>query len=214
MWARCRLPTADLVIVGSALLALALITADVLAGGLLTSLDRTVRDTTFPAGGAPEWTRVVGLLGNVGIGSTAAVVAALVTMHAHWRWWPGVLVVSQLAATGAVVVGLKHLVARPGPATSALADDYAGFFPSGHTAMATVSFGALVFMLSTWRGGSTRQARHRGHVAGEMAGVLVAASTVFGGFHWLSDALASLVLGMAVLVLGFSVVQHWAETAR
>ena len=214
LWVRSRPPTADLVTVGLALLGLALITADVMAGGLLTSLDHTVRDATFPAGGAPEWTRVVGLLGNVGVGSTVAVVAALVTMHAHWRWWPGMLVVSQLAMAGVTVVGLKYVVARPGPASTSLADGYAGFYPSGHTATAMVSVGALTFVLSSWRSRSMRHAQRWGLRAGCLAGVLVAVSTVLGGYHWLSDALASLVLGMAVLVLGFSVVQQWVEPSR
>ncbi len=214
LWVRSRPPNADLMTVGLALLGLALITADVMAGGLLTSLDQTVRRATFPAGGAPEWTRLVGLLGNVGVGSTAAVVAALVTMHARWRWWPGVLVASELAMTGLAVVGLKYVVARPGPASNTLADGYSGFYPSGHTATAMVSVGALAFVLSGWRGRSMRQAQGWGLRAGGLAGVLVGASTVLGGYHWLSDALASLVLGMAALVLGFSVVQQWVEPSR
>ncbi len=214
LWVRSRPPTADLVTVGLALMGLALITADVLTGGLLTSLDQSVRDATFPAGGVPRWTRVVGLLGSLGVGSTAAVLGALVTMHAHSRWWPGVLVVSQLAMTGVVVVGLKYVVARAGPASNTIADGYAGFYPSGHTATAVVSVGALVFVLSSWRGRSMRHARVWGLGAGGSAGVLVAASTVLGGYHWLSDALASFVLGTAVLVLGFSVVQQWLEPAR
>ncbi len=210
-WA--RLATQDLVVAGLAVVVLALVTADVMAGGLLTSLDETTRNATFPSGGSPEWTHAVGLLGNVGVGSTAALVAALVTMHARQLWWPGVLVVSQLAVTGMLVVGLKYLVARPGPATTSL-DGYPGFYPSGHTATAMVSVGALAFVLSDWRGSSTRRARGWGLVSGSAAGVLVAASTVFGGFHWLSDALASLALGVGVLVVGFSVVQHWAEPSR
>jgi len=207
---RWRTPTADLVIICSAVLGAGLITADVLAGGLLTSLDEKVRDATFPSGGAPTWTKVVGLLGSVGVGSTAAVVAALVAMHLQRRWWPGFLVASQLAVVGIVVVGLKHLVARPGPAIPTLDDGYAGFFPSGHTATAMVSAGALTFVLSSRRG-SMRRARVRGLLAGGGVGLLVASSTVLGGYHWLSDTLASLVIGTAVLVLGFSVVQTWAE---
>ncbi len=214
VWERSRPATKDLAVVAVAMAVVVLITADVLAGGLLTYLDDTVKDATFPSGDPPGWTHVVGLLGNVGVGSTAAVVAAIVTMHARWRWWPGVLVVAQLAATGIMVVALKYLVARPGPGGEALDDGYPGFYPSGHTATAMVSVGVLVFVLSGWRGRSLRRARQRGLWTGAAAGCLVAASSVLGGFHWLSDALASLAIGTAVLVLGFAMADQYVHDPR
>jgi membrane-associated phospholipid phosphatase len=207
---RPRLARNEVVVLVLAGVLLALITADVMSGGLLAYLDENVRDATMPSDGAPTWTRVVGILGNVGVAGTTTLVVAIVTMQVTWRWWPGVLVAGQLAATGLVVVGLKYLVGRPAPGggIDVPAEDYPGYFPSGHTATAAVCVGAVVYLLSTWRGGSLARARRRGLVAGAVAGVVVAVSTVLGGFHWFSDAAAGLVIGAAVLVAGFGMAEQ------
>ncbi len=208
LWRRLQPSRSDLVVLAVASLFLALITFDVVAGGLLTYFDEAVRQALPSSTEAPTWTRAVGLLGNIGVGGAVVLVVALVVMHTTWRWWPGVLAMGQLGAASLVVVALKYAVARPGPSPEVPPDGYPGFYPSGHTATATVSVGIVVFLLSSWRG-PVSQARRRGLYAGGTAGLLVGASTVLGGFHWMSDVVASLAIAAAVLVVGFGMAESY-----
>jgi undecaprenyl-diphosphatase len=188
---------------------LLLITVDVLAGGLLTYLDDAVRDATIPTipTASPGWTHVVGVLGSPVVAPAVVIVVAVVTMQLNWLWWPGVLAVGELVATGLLVLVLKHLVGRSGPRPDSLTDGYPGFFPSGHTATAAVCVATITFLVSSSWGTGLGRARRYGLVSGAVAGVVVGASTVLGGFHWLTDALASMMIAAAVLVCGFAMAQ-------
>ena len=200
----------DLAIAAVAAVVLALITADVVAGGLLTYVDETVRDATLPPGDPPTWTRLVGALGNVGVAGALALISSLVAMQVRWRLWPGILTAGVLVATAVVVVALKHLVGRPGPAGGDL-DGYAGYFPSGHTATAAVCAGLVVLDLFVCLGATVARARRPALRSAALVGVVVAVSTVLGGYHWLSDALASLAVAAAVLVLGIGMAEGYVD---
>lgn len=200
----------DLAVAAVATVVLALITTDVLAGGLLTYVDETVRDAVLPAGDPPTWTRLVGALGNVGVAGALVLISSLVSMQVMWRLWPGVLSAGVLVATAVVVVGLKHVVARPGPAGGDL-DGYAGYFPSGHTATAAVCAGLVVLDVLVSLGATVARARRPALRAAALVGVVVAVSTVLGGYHWLSDALASLAVASVVLVLGFGMAEGYVD---
>ena len=107
------------------------------------------------------------------------------------------------AVTVAVMVGIvittKNALGRPLPNTRHL--EHADGFPSGHTATFLVCFGTLVLLTT----------RHHPRARALMltfvgvGTVLVAASLVYDGFHWLTDTLASMSLGVAVL----SLLQSW-----
>lgn len=207
-WSRVRPPRRDLVFLAVCTVALVLITADVVAGGLLTHLDERVADRFPSSDDAPTWVHVVGWLGNVGVGGAAVLVVALVTMHTRLVWWPGVLAIAVFGGSELVVLALKYAVARDGPSDDAGVDGYPGFYPSGHTAVAVVAIAVVVFLLSTWRR-PVGVARRQGLVAGGVAGLVVGASTVSGGFHWVSDVLASLVIAAAFLVVGFGMTETY-----
>jgi undecaprenyl-diphosphatase len=92
------------------------------------------------------------------------------------------------------VVALKHLVGRPAPGS----DDATGTsFPSGHTSMAIVCFGILALLLTRPR----TAARAWALLAVAGLTVLVAAGLVYADYHWLSDTLASMLLGVGALAL-------------
>ena len=213
VWGRVRPPRQDLLVLAVSVVVLVLLTADVVAGGLLTYVDEAISGALPSSDDAPAWTGVVGLAGNVGVGATVVVLLAIVTMHARMRWWPGVMAFTQLAVTGVVVGGLKYAVGRDGPSQDAAPDGYPGFFPSGHTATAVVSVGIVVFLLSTWRS-PVATARRRGLVAGGVAGVVVGASTVIGGYHWMTDSLAGLAVAAPVLVVGFGMTEAYLAGPR
>jgi undecaprenyl-diphosphatase len=212
-WGRVRLPRRDLVFLAVCTVALVLITADVVAGGLLTHLDETVADRFPSSADAPTWVHVVGWLGNVGVGGAAVLVVALVTMHTRLVWWPGVLAIAVFGGSELLVLALKYAVGRDGPSDDAGVDGYPGFYPSGHTAVAVVAIAVVVFLLSTWRR-PVGVARRNGLVAGGVAALVVGTSTVSGGFHWVSDVLASLVIAAAFLVVGFGMSETYLTRPR
>jgi membrane-associated phospholipid phosphatase len=212
-----RPPRGDLVVAGVCAVVVVLVTADVLAGGLLAYLDEAISDQQPSSEEAPTWTHVVGVLGNAGVGGAAVVAAAIATMHALLRWWPGVMTFGQLVGSGLVVLALKYAVGREGPTPDVAPDGYPGYYPSGHTATATVAIAVVVFLLSTLvsRGpGSVSRARRRGLLAGAVGGIVVGASTVLGGFHWLSDVISALAIAAAFLVVGFGMAETYVTGPR
>jgi membrane-associated phospholipid phosphatase len=71
----------------------------------------------------------------------------------------------------------------------------------------------VVFLVSTWRS-PVATARRRGLVAGAIAGVVVGASTVLGGFHWMTDVLGGLAVAAPVLVVGFGMAESYLAGPR
>lgn len=99
-------------------------------------------------------------------------------------------------ATAAIVYFIKNWVGRPLP-HSFEPPGHGNGFPSGHTASFLVCYGVLA-LIATRPG--TRSRRVALTVVG--AGTLViAASLVYDGFHWLSDTVGSMALGVALLSL-------------
>jgi undecaprenyl-diphosphatase len=95
-------------------------------------------------------------------------------------------------AAAVIVLACKALVGRGAPGTG----DVAGHsFPSGHTAMALVCLGALALLAAP----RNRRLRRSLLAAVAVVTVLVAAALVYADFHWLSDTVASALLGVAVL---------------
>ncbi|AZM49055.1 hypothetical protein DMB38_27645 [Streptomyces sp. WAC 06738] len=100
------------------------------------------------------------------------------------------------AVLPAVVLPLKSVQARPGP-KGPLADDYAGFFPSGHSTTAAVAYGAVVLLLLPLL--RSRAAR-RLLVAAAGAVVLgVGAGLVWREYHWPLDVVAGWCVAGALL---------------
>jgi membrane-associated phospholipid phosphatase len=168
------------------------------AAGLLDDADRDVLDFCLRhdhptlASGADHLTNVfspprdAAVLG-IGAGSLA------------WlRRRPRPFLIAALTgwATAAIVYFIKNWVGRPLP-HSLEAPHHGGGFPSGHTASFLVCYGVLA-LIATRPGGRSR----RTALAAVAIGTLViAAALVYDGFHWLSDTVGSMALGVALLSL-------------
>jgi membrane-associated phospholipid phosphatase len=100
-----------------------------------------------------------------------------------------------LAAVAAAVLSVKYGVARPLPHSPSWAGGQG--FPSGHTAATLALLGTLAELVAVRRPTATRALR----TAVGVLTVLVAASLVYAGYHWLTDTLASVALGLGVLGL-------------
>jgi membrane-associated phospholipid phosphatase len=97
------------------------------------------------------------------------------------------------ALTVSVLAG-KALLHRPGPPGSRV-HHLIGYYPSGHTATAVVCTGLLTRVAYAHRLGSPVALR-----AGAATWtLLVGTSLVFHRYHWLSDVVAGLLLGLLIL---------------
>ncbi|MEP6665589.1 MAG: phosphatase PAP2 family protein [Nocardioidaceae bacterium] len=213
-----RMPTLQeirpkVLVVGIEALATALLSADVLVGGLFDDLDLTIRDRVAAAGEPPIWADLSKELGEIAISGTLLVIVTAVTMQVLWRWWPALLVAANMMATGVLILGLKWLIGRPGPNGSGPWDGQRGSFPSGHTAVAAVCVGTTVFLVIAClsRGRRLDRARRWGIVGGLAVGLLVGAAVVLDGYHWVSDSLASVVLVAIILEVGFTACMGYVD---
>jgi len=115
---------------------------------------------------------------------------------------PMVLVLATFAASYAVVVPLKMLADRSAPhsvrtnAVELFANDIGWSYPSGHLVNAVIWYPLLILLLERLL---RRPLPDRVRRAVRVAPVLIAGMTVtYLGFHWLSDAVAGLILGFAL----------------
>ncbi|MEO3766556.1 phosphatase PAP2 family protein [Streptomyces sp. B8F3] len=168
----------------------------VLAAAMLYAVWRTpVRAQAAPGGGertahAPAGRGPLGTLRLLGL------------LHPLLRRVPAAVRVPLFAGAAAftvlpaVVLPLKSAQARPGP-KGPLADDYAGFFPSGHSTTAAVAYGAVVLLLLPLL---RSPAARRLLVAAAGTVVLgVGAGLVWREYHWPLDVLAGWSLAGVLL---------------
>lgn len=143
------------------------------------------------------------LLADLGNVQVAVPVLAAVLLHVAWRarrigrdrWWlPATAAAVLMALVPALVVPLKELTDRPGtpvmpPAT--------GYFPSGHTATATVAYGSATLLLLPWL--RTAYARRELLIACLVVNAAVGFGLIRRGYHWPLDVVASWCLGGMLL---------------
>ena len=109
-------------------------------------------------------------------------------------WTPLVIALRVLVGVSAVVLGVKHAMNRSLPHSHG---HPALGFPSGHTATTLCFLGTLALLASTR---SPRRRRRLLTIVGVVTALVVLA-LVSAGFHWLTDTVASVGLGVAVLAL-------------
>ncbi|MEU6573695.1 phosphatase PAP2 family protein [Streptomyces sp. NPDC046805] len=117
------------------------------------------------------------------------------------RWWlPPVAAAVLMALVPALIVPLKETIARYGPPTMPPA---AGYYPSGHTATATIAYGAATLVLLPWL--PSDHARRELVVTCVAVNVGVGFGLVRSGYHWPLDVVASWCL-CTVLLTGLALV--------
>lgn len=140
-------------------------------------------------------------------GSTAFTLAASALCAVAWWLWRERRLAAWAVlggAAGALAVALlKHAFQRERPPFT---DLLSYSFPSGHTLGATGTLGILLLLATQVHvdrrlltGPSAARAWARGITAWVAASLLVALSRVLAQDHWMSDALASLCLGVALV---------------
>ena len=116
------------------------------------------------------------------------------------RWWHFAAFVGAIVLSEALIGILKGLYARPRPMGSLVATS-GGSFPSGHAVAASVTVVAAVIALVP----SGR--RHAWGTAALAFSILMGLSRGYLGAHWLSDAIAGVLLGGSSALIAAWVVQ-------
>ncbi|AVH61114.1 PAP2 family protein [Streptomyces dengpaensis] len=153
-------------------------------------------------------------LGNIPVAvPVLATVLVYVAVRARrtgtYRWWlPSLAAAVLMAAVPALIVPLKELIARPGPPVMGPGT---GFYPSGHTATATIAYGTAALLLLPWLRGAF--ARRTLLLACLTLNLAVAVGLIIRGYHWPLDVLASWCLSLILLQVMRLVVAHYGRGA-
>ncbi|MFJ7343907.1 phosphatase PAP2 family protein [Streptomyces sp. NPDC101110] len=175
----------------------ALITWQVVTGGPLVRLDERLSRVLVNPDRCSE---LLADLGNVQVAvPLLAVALGYVAVRGRRagadRWWlPVAAVVLLMVLVPALVVPLKALMARPGTPAE---PPGTGYYPSGHTATATVAYGSAALLLFPW----LRTAPARGALLALCAALVLGTSygLVRRGYHWPLDVVGSWCLCTVLL---------------
>jgi membrane-associated phospholipid phosphatase len=184
------------------------LTVDVLVGGPLTAADHRVSDAVRATGvRASDWPQPMFLvkLGVYAVTKLGAlgpmvVVATAIAVGVAWRrrtWRPMVLLLLGLGLLAVSAWALKHAVARTTPATDLVHAPTGRSFPSGHAATAVVLWGLLGWFATQYR--LPVRLAWPLRVLRWLAPLLTCVAMLLLDYHWLTDLLAGLALGIVVL---------------
>lgn len=143
---------------------------------------------------------VAKVLTHLGDGLVLALVmtaVAVITARRH-RW--GGLAYLAVVGIGVTVLnnGLKLIVDRPRPQFMQIAEPAGSSFPSGHSSAAAACWAAIMLVLFARSSGRLRLL---GAVLAVSIGVIVAATRVVLGVHWVTDVIAGVVVGWTWFLL-------------
>lgn len=143
----------------------------------------------------PQISEALTMVGNPVTLAILVVASTALLIKAHHRrlalWLIGV------TAGGALIeTGLKHLIRRARPdLENVLLKAHGTSFPSGHAMNTTIALGAIALALSQATGRTPGATKAALTLAAAIS-ILVAASRVFIGVHYLSDVTAGFLLGL------------------
>ncbi|WP_322725250.1 phosphatase PAP2 family protein [Streptomyces spongiae] len=191
-------PTFLLLLSGLPALLFALITWQIAVHGPLARADERLSGDLVHRDGFSDF---LADLGNVTVAvpvlAVILVYVALRTRRAgtdHW-WVPSVAAGVLMALVPALIVPLKELIGRPGPP---IMGPGTGYYPSGHTATASIAYGGAVLVLWPWLRGT--RLRAPAVLVALALNLGVAVGLVRSGYHWPLDVVASWCL-CAMLLL-------------
>ncbi|MFO0991947.1 MAG: phosphatase PAP2 family protein [Hyphomicrobiales bacterium] len=190
------------VVAVAALIALVDMTIGVFASGAFLNTDLSVNKLMRELRNAPADDIMVGItmLGDWPV-MTALGLAMAGWLFIRRSWRAGLAVVAALASARIFVFVLKFGIQKARP-FELYPDATSYAFPSGHTAVATVTLGVLAVLVSHSMG---RWGRSLVFAVCGLAVVAIAYSRLYLGVHWLSDVLGGFLFG-AIVTAAFGVV--------
>lgn len=139
------------------------------------------------------------------LGSTVLLYPAVIVIGAV-LWWrqrdlrPGAALAGALIGAVVLYGAIKPIVGRARPPEELAVGTYPGWaFPSGHATQAIAFYGMLAFILSYGRGTRVWVA------AAAAVTLMVGASRIYLGAHWLTDVLGGFAIGGSWLSLMIAV---------
>lgn len=186
----------------AALVALVDMTVGVFARGAFLNTDLSINKLMRELRNAPADDIMVAItmLGDWPV-MTALGLAMTGWLFLRRSWRAGLAVLAAIIAARIFVFGLKFGIQKARPVE--LYPDVVSYaFPSGHTAIATVTLGILAVLVSHSMG---RWGRSLVFAICGIAVVAIAYSRLYLGVHWLSDVLGGFLFG-AIVTAAFGVV--------
>ena len=203
----------------AALAVFVLVTVDVLAGGPLTHLDRSVsawaRSTGLPG---PGWTRPGQMLADrlVNLGDPK-VAGTIVLVAIGWiclraRTVVPLLRLAVLAVVAAsIVLALKYGIGRPAPSGVHGPEAFRSY-PSGHMATAVVLWGTLYSVVAERPGHAA--SRPVAWLLSWLVPLLVMIGMVLRDYHWVTDLVAAAALCTVLVQAERLALAHWRGARR
>ncbi len=161
--------------------------------------------------GMEDWMQTASRLGGT-VPLLLTALAAMVILMFRSRQMQA-MALPFVAAGGALVPLLKHVIDRPRPSADVvqvLTHPSGMSFPSGHAFMAMTLLGALICLAPELLGRERRWAVLGLRTALALAILAVGASRIYLGAHWFSDVLGGYVLGGVTLFAGIKLSHAWA----
>ena len=170
--------------------------------GWVSRLD-TATTLWFVAHRSAGWTGAASVITD--LGSPPAIAAAGVTCAALLSWRarsavPGIIVIGTVSTAAGASTTLKALIDRPRPPQELqLLTETDPSFPSGHVTATAALLGIVAICIGTGRSRATRAWLTAGVVTGAL---VIAATRLYLGVHWLSDVVAAATLAAASITIG------------
>ena len=146
--------------------------------------------------------RVVTWLASVVVIVPVGLIVAIFFVWRRHRWGPLALLTAAIGGAAASYYLIKALVGRPRPPPAIWIGHFSGAaFPSGHATQSVACYATLAVIL-----GAGRSARAKAALwsAAVLIALIVGASRIYLGAHWLTDVLGGYALGtwlVAVIVI-------------
>ena len=138
---------------------------------------------------------IITILGDVKV-IISIVLLFIVALIIKKLWRPALHLTAVTLITGCLTVVFKNLIYSPRP-TGFLVLDHSSSFPSGHVSLSLPVFGFIAFL-------TAQQMPKKWHwipyTLTTILIILIGYSRLYLGAHWLEDVLASLFLGLAILL--------------
>ena len=203
-------------VTGGLLVALAVLTGNVLAHGPLVSLDQHIRDAVQARAAAPRWhwlgasphapAQLITDLGRTYVAVPLLALTVVVLAVRRHTIRPVAAAAIGVALLVATVIPAKILIGRPGPGLTTVGAHGLGMFPSGHTTTACVCFSlAVLLIVAGWPG----RARWLALAGLATLWLLVGAALVWCDYHWFTDVAAGWALSALIVELAW-----WAARER
>lgn len=181
------------------------VTADVLAGGLLTRLDHQISHLMRDDWGLrfrPWPRRALRLLTFFGQRGPILLVAVPFAAWLSWRLRrvePILRLVAALIVLAVSVYAMKFAIGRDAPPSDGLHTGTGRSFPSGHLANAVLVWGLLAWLAAQHAAVVPRRLVAALGILRVAGPVLVLIGMTLLDYHWLSDFLAGAALGVVLL---------------